>query len=731
MGANALPARRWWRFLAVLAVLGIVAAACGGNDSGGEVGEGTDAAEATAAEGDPDEGETPQYGGKVLFARESETSNPFTPAAMTCDPACHHVVRTFYDPLTFLGEDDEAHPFLLESIEPNEDFTVWTLTARDGITFHDDTPFDADAVMDHVERMRAAPLIGRSLINIEDHVKVDDRTVELTMTEPWATFPHYLAISGGYVASPTWLAAVDAGEADPTEPVGTGPFVFAEYNPGDNLRVTRNADYWLSDADGNQYPYLDEIEFVVREEDLSRERALIAGDVDITHTDKGESVLTLRDAVEAGDIEMFEVTDRAETTYAMISLADPDAPVSDVRIRRAMAHATDQQVRSRARTGGLFELADGPFPPGTPGHLDDSGWPEFDPDEARALVDDYKADTGVDDVTIEFKTNADPDNRATVELLQQLWSDVGIDVEIVQLEQGELIRSIALGDFQVTTWRRHGGVNPELERVYWHSETASPVGELGINFGRFEDEVIDEALDELRATQDAATTVAAAEAINARFAEQVYNLWFDWISWSFPHQARVHGVADTDRPARRLPVGGQRCRLPRWHRDDPALGRRRGGRLMSGGDAAMRAYAATLPVPEFETTAFTPLDKPLSEARVAIVTSAALHRPDDERFAEADTGFRVLDRADRDLVMGHWSPNFDHTGFQLDLNVVHPIDRLEELAADGVIGDVAPRHFAFAGNQPDTVSELRLDTGPACAAELAADAVDVVLLTPV
>ena len=152
---------------------------------------------------------------------------------------------------------------------------------------------------------------------------------------------------------------------------------------------------------------------------------------------------------------------------------------------------------------------------------------------------------------------------------------------------------------------------------------------------------------------------------------------------------------------------------------------------MTGGDAAMRAYSAQQPVPEFDSPAFTPLSKPLSEARVAIVTSAALHRPDQDRFAPADTSFRALDRADRDLVLGHWSPNFDHSGFQLDLNVVYPIDRLEEFAAEGVIGDVAPRHFAFAGNQPETVSEVRLDTGPACAAELLADGVDVVVLTPV
>ena len=145
----------------------------------------------------------------------------------------------------------------------------------------------------------------------------------------------------------------------------------------------------------------------------------------------------------------------------------------------------------------------------------------------------------------------------------------------------------------------------------------------------------------------------------------------------------------------------------------------------------MRSYGAQQPVPTFDDPAFKRLDKPLNEARVAIVTSAALHRPEQDRFGAIDTGFRALDRADRNIVMGHWSPNFDHTGFQIDLNVVYPIDRLEELAAQGVIGDVAPRHFAFAGNQPETVSEVRLDTGPACASEMLADAVDVVVLTPV
>ena len=103
----------------------------------------------------------------------------------------------------------------------------------------------------------------------------------------------------------------------------------------------------------------------------------------------------------------------------------------------------------------------------------------------------------------------------------------------------------------------------------------------------------------------------------------------------------------------------------------------------------------------------------------------------DDGFEGQDTSFRVIDANRRDVVLGHWSPNFDRSAFSLDLNVVFPIDRLEELATQGVIGGVAPRHYSFAGNQPDDVATIRLDTGPQVAAQLNEDGVDVVVLTPV
>ncbi|MEM9042794.1 MAG: glycine/sarcosine/betaine reductase selenoprotein B family protein [Actinomycetota bacterium] len=146
-------------------------------------------------------------------------------------------------------------------------------------------------------------------------------------------------------------------------------------------------------------------------------------------------------------------------------------------------------------------------------------------------------------------------------------------------------------------------------------------------------------------------------------------------------------------------------------------------------DSDIKAMTENLPGDEFETTAFT-TPPPLSEATVAIVTTASLHHPDQDDFEVMDTGYRILDGDRRDYVTGHWSPNFDGAGFAYDMNTVFPIDRLDELAERGVIGRVADQHLAYAGNQFD-LSTIRMDTGPAGAAWMRDQGVDVVLLTPV
>lgn len=146
-------------------------------------------------------------------------------------------------------------------------------------------------------------------------------------------------------------------------------------------------------------------------------------------------------------------------------------------------------------------------------------------------------------------------------------------------------------------------------------------------------------------------------------------------------------------------------------------------------DADIRAAAAKNSVPEFVASPFT-TPPSLDSARVAIVTTGALHTEAQAAIGGGDESFRIVG-ADDKLFLGNGSANYDRSGWLVDPNVIFPIDRLRELASEGVIGSVAGRHISFAGNQRGTLSTIRLDTGPAAADVLRRDGVDVVLLTGV
>ena len=148
-------------------------------------------------------------------------------------------------------------------------------------------------------------------------------------------------------------------------------------------------------------------------------------------------------------------------------------------------------------------------------------------------------------------------------------------------------------------------------------------------------------------------------------------------------------------------------------------------------DAPVRARANDIPVYQFESLAWTN-PKPLAESRVAVVTTAGLTTDSASLWSQSDEGFTVLPHGTTDLSFAHFSPNFDRSGFNLDVNTVLPIDRLDQMAADGIIGSVAERHISFMGAQADhNLATMRLDTGPAAAQLLRDDGVDTILLTPV
>jgi len=142
------------------------------------------------------------------------------------------------------------------------------------------------------------------------------------------------------------------------------------------------------------------------------------------------------------------------------------------------------------------------------------------------------------------------------------------------------------------------------------------------------------------------------------------------------------------------------------------------------------AHLLSKAVPKVGATAWTRPPE-VSDAKVALITTAGLGLREDARFDLRDTGYRAIpgDVKAEQLVMSHASVNFDRTGYQLDLNVAFPIDRLRELAGRGAIGSVAAWHYGFMGayHEPADYEDSASEVG----ARLRADDVDLVLLVPI
>ena len=144
-----------------------------------------------------------------------------------------------------------------------------------------------------------------------------------------------------------------------------------------------------------------------------------------------------------------------------------------------------------------------------------------------------------------------------------------------------------------------------------------------------------------------------------------------------------------------------------------------------------RTNLLTFPARVNETAPFAAPGKPLRECRLAIVTTAGLHRRDDRAFTPGEQTYRVIpsDTPTRDIGQSHTSLGFDRTAIMRDLNVSFPIDRVRELAARGALGGLAPSFYSFMGALRDT-SRIESETGPAVGRRLRDEGADVALITP-
>ncbi|MBK9180060.1 MAG: hypothetical protein IPM45_10940 [Acidimicrobiales bacterium] len=515
-----MPARRITRprmvcTLAAIALVAALAAGCtGGNDDEGPAADVT-----TTTVGEP------QAGGTLVVGLEAETDG-FDPTQNRWAISGLAVAKTIFEPLVAVAADGSIQPYLLESIEPNDDATVWTLRVRPGITFHDGTPLDAAVVKANLDLSMASITTTGALIfgPVESVEAIDPMTVEIRMSESWYPFPASLLGQFGYMASPAQLADRDGG---PRAPVGTGPFVFESWQRDSQLTVVRNADYWRESL-----PYLDEITFRPLPDEGTRYNAVTTGAVDVVVTGNGAAMEDL------GDDPDYTVAEYRgnEAINVIFNTAAP--PFDDVRVRRALALATDREAVNAVSGGGVRADADGPIAPTSEWYAP-TGYPAFDPDEARRLVAEYEAETGTD-LAFTLNMPAAPQTLQFAQLLQAEWKDVGADAEIVPVDQQTLISAVVAKDFQASGWRSFEFLDPDSLYPYWRSG--------GVNFTQLVDPEVDAALDAGRSSPDRATRQEAYAAFGRRLGELVPAVWIGHNVWGVIAASNVHDITEWTLP---------------------------------------------------------------------------------------------------------------------------------------------------------------------------------------
>ncbi len=474
--------RRLVTALAVPLVFAFVAASCGSDDSSSDSTTASDGTEATTeetadagdgeetadtsptkADGEVDttvvaETETPVYGGSLSMGLEAE-ANGFRPWEDGCAEPCINIARTFFDVLIQQNGDGEYEGFVAESIEPNEDFTVWTMTLRPDITFHNGVPLTAQTIADMFAIQQTGAISsGQIATNAIASVEaVDDLTVVYTLTTPNSAFPAALnTVALGYVFEPAAALADPVGFS--TAPVGTGPFVMESRDIDNETVVVRNENYWRTDDDGNQLPYLDSVSFRPIPDEGTRLDALISGTVNLMETRRQG---TIRDARAESGISLYEFQGNS-TGGGMFNTAV--APFDDVRVRLGLNKMNDQERVIEALGGTGISL------PVTQWFSADSPWwtqaaadayPTFDFEGGAALLQEYIDDPARSDgkapgekIDVELSCPPDPTLIAAMQVLEQVWSGSElVNVTLTQFDQATHINIAISDEHKAHCWR--------------------------------------------------------------------------------------------------------------------------------------------------------------------------------------------------------------------------------------------------------------------------------------
>ena len=317
--------------------------------------------------------------------------------------------------------DGAITPRLATEWEQIDDLT-WRFKLREGVSFHDGAPLNADAVIYAIERTMDETLDCEVRTKFFGNIAltptaVDDHTIDIATDSPVPILP---TMMGTFL-----IMSPNTPKGEPTrDPSGTGPYVFDNWAPGENITLVRNGDYW------GEQPAVEKATYVWRTESAVRAAMIATGEADIAAN------IAVQDAT---DPEMDFSYPNSETSRLRIDTTVP--PLDDIRVRKALNLAFDRE----AVRGTIFSADVIPATqlvvPSINGHNPDLKVWAHDPAEAKRLLDEARAD-GVpvdDEITLLGRINIYPNATEIMEVLLSMYQEAGLNVKLQMMEVAEWV----------------------------------------------------------------------------------------------------------------------------------------------------------------------------------------------------------------------------------------------------------------------------------------------------
>ena len=403
----------------------------------------------------------------------------------TTDQISTILYRQLYDTLIVKGEDGTWQPKLAESWELSDDEMVYTFHLRQDVKFHDGSGMTAEDVAYSVNRAIESAATGASMTNMAECAAIDDYTVEVRMTQPFGGVMEILSTYGRVSSA----ATTDYESA----PIGTGPYKFVSRNSGDNITLEAFEDYYLGAAT------IKNLTFKVITDPTTQIAALQKGEIDfLTHCS-----LSAKATVEGDKNLVWQETLFRGNNW--LSFCQNKPPFDNILARKAAQYAIDKDAVLVGGSEGLGATMKTVFPSSVPNSPEESYEQPYgyDPEKAKAYLEQYKAEAGVDTVSISILAPETPMYLYPAITVEGMLRDVGFDVTTEQIDRSTYWSSVYAGNYQLAVTGTSWPVNDcDGNYLYFYSTSGQHY------FMAFNDE-LDKYFDEGRSLTDPAQRLEA------------------------------------------------------------------------------------------------------------------------------------------------------------------------------------------------------------------------------